>query len=140
MTPEDAPEVARLSGEAGAARWDAEAFRRELALPQARLWVIDGAAGLRAFAVWWHVVDEVHLLNIVVAPEVRRGGLARRLMDAMLADASAARSRAVELEVRAGNAPAIGLYLAYGFEVVGRRRGYYADGEDALLMEKVLWT
>lgn len=142
MAVEDAEAVAALSSEAGAARWDAEAFRRELALPHARLRVLEasGDAGraIAGFAVWWHVVDEVHLLNIVVAPEWRRRGLARRLMDALVADALEAGARTIELEVRAGNAAAIGLYAAYGFDTLGRRKRYYADGEDAVLMERVL--
>jgi ribosomal-protein-alanine N-acetyltransferase len=140
MQAEDAEAVAALSADAGAARWDAEAFRRELLLPHARLRVIEGGASfaIAGFAVWWHVVDEVHLLNIVVAANLRRGGLARALMDSMLDDARSAAARAIELEVRAGNTPAIALYTAYGFETLGRRKRYYADGEDALLMEHVL--
>jgi ribosomal-protein-alanine acetyltransferase len=140
MRAEDAEAVAALSADAGAARWDAEAFRRELLLPHARLRVIEGGASfaVAAFAVWWHVVDEIHLLNIVVAADLRRSGLARALMDSMLDDARSVAARAIELEVRAGNASAIALYVAYGFETLGRRKRYYADGEDALLMEHVL--
>jgi ribosomal-protein-alanine N-acetyltransferase len=138
MAAADAPAVAELSADAGAARWDAAAFVRELALPQARLKVVEDADRVVAFAVWWHVVDEIHLLNIVVHPNHRRGGLAVQLMDALVTDAQAVRARALCLEVRAGNAPALALYLRYGFEVVGRRRRYYADGEDAILMERVL--
>ena len=138
MEAEDAEAVAALSADVGAARWDAHAFRRELLLPQARLWVVEAEThfSIAAFAVWWHVVDEVHLLNIVVAPALRRTGLARALMDTLIADARAADARALELEVRAGNTAALQLYLAYGFEVIGRRRRYYADGEDAVLMER----
>jgi ribosomal-protein-alanine N-acetyltransferase len=138
MVAADAAAVAELSAEAGAARWDAPAFVRELALPQSRLKVVEADGRIVAFAVWWHVVDEVHLLNIVVHPAGRRAGLGRLLMNALVADAQAVRARALCLEVRAGNAPALALYLQYGFEIVGRRRRYYADGEDAVLMERVL--
>lgn len=140
MVAADAPAVAELSADAGAARWDASAFVRELALPQSRLEVVEDDGRVVAFAVWWHVVDEIHLLNIVVHPSGRRAGLGRLLMDAMVADARSVGSRALCLEVRAGNAPALALYLRYGFEIVGRRRRYYADGEDAVLMERVLAT
>ncbi len=146
MTAEDAPEVAVLSADAGAARWDAEAFRRELALPHATLKVLMADGRLVGFIVWWRVVDELHLLNIVVEPGSRRRGFARRLMDDLMTAASAEPGgpgghepvRALELEVRAGNSPAIALYDAYGFELVGRRKRYYADGEDALLMERLV--
>jgi ribosomal-protein-alanine N-acetyltransferase len=50
-----------------------------------------------------------------------------------------ARKRDVELaflEVRPTNAEALGLYESFGFQVIGRRKGYYFDtGEDALVME-----
>jgi ribosomal-protein-alanine N-acetyltransferase len=47
--------------------------------------------------------------------------------------------RLATLEVRPSNAPARALYEAFGFEVVGRRRGYYADtGEDAILLARDL--
>jgi len=52
----------------------------------------------------------------------------------MLARAHTRNARLVLLEVRAGNAGAIALYRAAGFEVTGERRAYYANGEDALLM------
>ena len=38
------------------------------------------------------------------------------------------------LEVAASNMAAIALYERLGFRQVGRRKGYYADGEDACLM------
>jgi ribosomal-protein-alanine N-acetyltransferase len=40
--------------------------------------------------------------------------------------------------VAATNEPAIGLYMTLGFEPISRRRGYYADGTDALVMERAL--
>ena len=42
------------------------------------------------------------------------------------------------LEVNVRNEPALGLYLGAGFEEVGRRRGYYSDGADALIMKRQL--
>lgn len=44
------------------------------------------------------------------------------------------RGRTVLLEVAAGNESAIALYGGYGFEQISRRRGYYAGGEDAVIM------
>jgi len=82
---------------------------------------------------------ELHPL--AVHPEFRRRGVARALLAAML---DGARRRGVELiflEVRPTNAEAIGLYGSFGFQVIGRRKGYYFDtGEDALVMEAKLAT
>jgi len=75
------------------------------------------------------------VVTLAVRPECRRQGLGRRLMAELLAEARRRGADEVTLEVRAGNAPAQGLYAALGFQAVARRRGYYPDNnEDALVM------
>ena len=73
-------------------------------------------------------------LTIAVRPSARRSGWARRLLAVCVEQWR--RDGVVEafLEVRASNAPAIGLYRSAGWIEVGRRRQYYPDGEDALVM------
>lgn len=84
-------------------------------------------------------VDEVHLLNITVAPAHQRQGWARCLLDALCLWARGQGAHCLWLEVRAGNAPAQALYQACGFQTVGQRKGYYPTGqfqrEDALVMQ-----
>ena len=83
-------------------------------------------------------VDEVHLLNITVAPSQQRQGWARFLLDALALWSRGQGAQWLWLEVRAGNAPARALYTRYGFQQVGLRRGYYPAGglqrEDAVVM------
>lgn len=83
-------------------------------------------------------VDEVHLLNITVAPEHRRQGWARVMMQALAAWATADGAECLWLEVRAHNEPALALYQGFGFVTMGLRKGYYPAGrharEDALVM------
>lgn len=82
-------------------------------------------------------VDELHLLNITVAPDWQGQGLGRGLLDAVAARARAQRLLQVLLEVRAGNLRAQALYSRYGFETIGRRSGYYPAAlgrEDAVVM------
>jgi ribosomal-protein-alanine N-acetyltransferase len=76
-------------------------------------------------------LDVVELLRIAVTPGERRTGIGGQLMTAALSKCS---GRTVLLEVAAGNDSALGLYQAFGFEEISRRRGYYADGEDAVIM------
>lgn len=76
--------------------------------------------------------DGVHVAELVVRPDRRREGRARRLLRRTLADADGR----VTLFVETGNGPALSLYRAAGFREVERRRGFYDDG-DALLMA---WT
>jgi ribosomal-protein-alanine N-acetyltransferase len=83
-------------------------------------------------------VDEVHLLNITVAPAARHRGHARFMLDALVQHCRLVAANSLWLEVRESNTAARALYGRYGFATVGRRRGYYpAPGnrrEDALLM------
>jgi ribosomal-protein-alanine N-acetyltransferase len=89
---------------------------------------------LAAHCFFWLLGPEVHLLNLAVRPEYRRRGLARRLMRTMLALGRRAGIGTFFLEVRSTNGEALALYRSLGFEVTGRRPGYYEDGEDAHMM------
>lgn len=82
--------------------------------------------------------DEVEILDVAVRPAQRRRGCARRLIDALLTMASQRRAVRVVLEVRRSNAAALGLYRGLGFEVVGQRTRYYRDGEDALVLARLV--
>ncbi len=116
----------------------------ELERPWARVWAARGGAPgepTRAlgFLVAWHVVDELHVLNVATAPEMRRRGIGSVLVEAALAYAAESGVRLVLLEVRRSNEPALRLYEKFGFDVSGVRERYYADNdEDALEMQRVL--
>ncbi len=83
-------------------------------------------------------VDEVHLLNITVAPEYQRQGWARVMLDALAIWARGQGADWLWLEVRSGNQRAIEVYQAQGYQRVGVRKAYYPAGngqrEDALVM------
>lgn len=133
----DLPRVRELSLLSGSG-FDPE---KELARPWARLWVVrrEAAGDPVGFALTWRAADEVHVIDLAVAPEARRGGLGRALLDAVIADARTADARLLLLEVRAGNAPALALYRSAGFFEHGVRRAYYSDnGEDAVEMRLTL--
>jgi ribosomal-protein-alanine N-acetyltransferase len=82
-------------------------------------------------------VDAWHVMNIAVAPEYRRKGIARRLMERLFEVTARDARRGYTLEVRVSNEAAIRLYEELGFRARGVRRGYYTDNrEDALIMWK----
>ena len=88
------------------------------------------------FCDYWLVADELQLLNIAIAPDWRRRGIARLLIDELLAFAQTRACVLITLEVRSSNHPAQTLYRSYGFREVAVRKQYYADNrEDALLMD-----
>lgn len=94
----------------------------------------------QGFATWSVVpaIGEADLLRIAVAPAARRTGLGRALLAASEAHLRAEGIQTLHLEVRVSNAGARGLYEGEGWREVGRRPGYYADGEDAVLYGKHL--
>ncbi len=87
-------------------------------------------------------VDEVHLLNITVAPAHQGRGWARVMLEALALWARGQGAKSLWLEVRVGNSRAIRVYQAQGFRQVGRRPQYYPSGhgrrEDALVMSLTL--
>lgn len=83
----------------------------------------------------WCVLDEAHITNVTVRPDLRGRGLGRVLLEYLLQKASARGAESVLLEVREGNEPAIGLYRRAGFETIGRRKNYYQSiNADAFVM------
>lgn len=79
--------------------------------------------------------DQADVIDVAVAPAYRRRGIARTLMQTVLADAAERGASAIFLEVRASNVSAIALYTALGFTACGKRKNYYANPrEDAVLM------
>ena len=83
-------------------------------------------------------VEELHLLNLTVAPAHQRHGHARAMLDRLVNEAAALGARRVWLEVRVSNERAQQIYRRYGFREIGLRRGYYPAGalgrENALVM------
>lgn len=117
--------------------WTRASIASDLERSWTRVLVVEGhrgGKGVVGFVHFWLVADEVQVMNVAVAPRGRRMGYARALVAAMISYARALRSESVHLEVRAGNAAAIGLYAGFGFVPTGRRERYYDDGEDAVLM------
>ena len=116
--------------------WSRSMFASELAKPSSLSFgAVDETGALVGYLVLSRYVDAWHVMNVAVAPEKRRQGIAsallRRLLDLTKDDAD----RGYTLEVRVSNVGAISLYERFGFKPKGVRRGYYTDNrEDALIM------
>jgi ribosomal-protein-alanine acetyltransferase len=94
---------------------------------------------LIAFLVANHQAGEWELENVVVKSTFRRKGVATVLLNELLTRARAAHSESVFLEVRESNQEARALYLKWGFEQAGRRKGYYSSPpEDAIFYRRSL--
>jgi ribosomal-protein-alanine N-acetyltransferase len=103
--------------------------------------VLLSTEGLVGYFVAMPGVDEMHLLNLTVAPDWQGQGHGRALLHAVQDHARERDLPTLLLEVRESNQRALDLYRGQGFAEVGRRRGYYpAAGrrEDAVVMSRVL--
>ena len=72
--------------------------------------------------------------SVAVWPDLRGQGLAAAAMRGFLGQAARRGAAVIHLEVSEANAAARRLYGRLGFEAVGRREAYYADGSDALVL------
>ncbi len=138
----DLPQVVALERRSFASPWSMPMFVLELSKPSGVCLVaVDGKA-VGGYLICARYDRAWHLMNIAVDPHQRRRGIARGLIDGLLARAG--EDAEYTLEVRVSNDAAIALYKSYGFRDVGTRRRYYADtGEDAIVMWRAVgspWT
>ena len=142
-TAEDSTALAALEATCHSHPWTEPQFREEVAYgPPNAVLVLRAAPapseperGLRAYCAYRVVVDEMHIMNLAVAPSWRRRGLARWLLDLAMRQAWRSGSCRALLEVRAGNREALNLYEGLGFARLGVRRDYYREPpEDAVVL------
>ena len=82
-----------------------------------------------------YLIDEGHILNLAVHPDLRRRGIATALVEKVLDELKERGCKSLSLEVRVSNHDAIQFYERFGFRPVGFRKNYYTlPREDAALM------
>lgn len=139
MAAQHVAQIAALERACFSDPWPQSAIAPELA-NELSLWLVAiedetviGYAGSQT------VLGESDMMNLAVAPEKRRQGVARALVRALCRALAEKGSTVLTLEVRASNEGAIALYAAEGFTPVGRRKNYYFHPrEDALILRKEL--
>lgn len=118
--------------------WPGRFFAAEIEAPRRYCRVLVDAGGRLAAYLFcdWQSLG-LHVLKVATRPGFRRQGLARRLMESAEAYIVREGGQMVTLEVRFSNTEAQALYSTMGYRGVGVRPGYYADGEDGLVMTKM---
>jgi ribosomal-protein-alanine N-acetyltransferase len=137
MSLEDLDAVLAIERASFVTPWSRAAFRYELLQNRVARCVVMRADGeVVGYLCLWEIGHEIHITNLAVHPRFRRQGIARALLGATLEEARRTGVEQAFLEVRPTNSEARALYESFGFQVIGRRKGYYFDtGEDALVME-----
>ncbi len=115
--------------------WSKEQLSWELnSQPAAENYVMIARGNMIGY-LFSHVVDDdVQILNIAIDIPFQHKGYGEQLLSYFLDQFNTDSS--IHLEVRKSNFPAINLYLKFGFHETGTRKGYYTDGEDAIIMQR----
>ncbi len=154
MREADVNTVQEIEREIFATPWPRNAYYRELASRASAHYVVlrqDGVderaerpAGFRTadfdptiigYGGMWRMYDEAHVTTIGVRHDLQHRGYGRIIFAGLVQAAYDMGAKWVTLEVRTTNENAMKMYEAFGFKVIGRRKGYYTDnGEDAIVM------
>ncbi|HEX4962967.1 MAG TPA: ribosomal protein S18-alanine N-acetyltransferase [Thermoanaerobaculia bacterium] len=134
--PEDLQRITILEEAAFTDSWPLTLLEYELTHPRTFLLVASRGddAPLPGYILFHHVMGEAEMLRLAVDPPERRQGIGRLLVERGFERLRKSNVRVCFLEVRKDNEPALQLYRDLGFQRVGRRRGYYRDGTDALIL------
>lgn len=116
--------------------WSDDQVRQELVGDHRQAWV--HGEPVSAYVVMMLVGEVADLQRIAVHPDHRRHGLARALLAEALASAREGGADRMLLEVSAANGTALAFYESAGFAEISRRRRYYRDGSDAVVMQRPL--
>jgi [ribosomal protein S18]-alanine N-acetyltransferase len=131
----DLPPVLRIERECFSTPWSMATFRSLMKRTDTDLYVAEADGRVVGYAACWTVIDQAELGNVAVASDARGQGIGGALVDAVVERAGSRGALECYLEVRESNEGAQSLYRQRGFEVVGRRTGYYTlPAEDALVM------
>jgi ribosomal-protein-alanine N-acetyltransferase len=129
----DLPAVLSIERRSFPSPWSLAMFVLELSKPSGVCLAASEGEELAGYLVCSRYESVRHLMNVAVAPERRRRGIARLLISRLLEEAG--RELPFTLEVRVSNRAAIAMYEGLGFRSAGVRPRYYRDnGEDALIM------
>ena len=120
------------------AHWTLAGWQAELAQTASQVWCAEKEGQVVGFIAVRGVAGQYEILNLAVAADQARLGIASTLVSHVLDSLAAGGTVQISLEVSTANQPALALYRKIGFSVVGVRKKFYPDGADGLIMEKKL--
>ena len=119
--------------------WNYNVFKGELENPNSKYIVAKKEGKIVGFAGLWKAVDVMHITNIVTKKTCRKQGIANKMLQELLELTKKEEEiNEITLEVNVNNIEAKKLYEKYGFNIVGLRKKYYNNTEDAVIMTKKL--
>lgn len=116
--------------------WNEKILKDEFYNENSEYFVICEDEIVCGFAGLWFNIDEAHIMNIAVRKDFRKNGIGSELLNFLIDEAKSKKKMCITLEVRDDNIPAIELYKKFNFEILGRRKKYYNNVNDAIIMTK----
>lgn len=133
MVAADLDQVLGIEAECFPRPWSRRSFERELSIAHSTILVAEFEGRVVGYLCRWRMDGEIQILNIAVASTARCRGIARGLMESVLAEARRP-GESVTLEVAHDNAPALSLYESLGFSRIGERKDFYGRGRPGVMM------
>lgn len=131
--------ICSVEEQSSASPWPRKVIESDLSSDSPYLYLCARAGGIiLGFGAVLRKGKTAGLANLAVLPEFRRRGVGSQLLAGLAEIAESLGCSRMSLYVRQSNTGAADLYRLFGFSVLGRHKGYYAGGEDALLMEAPL--
>lgn len=116
--------------------WNEKILKDEFYNENSEYFVICEDEIVCGFAGLWFNIDEAHIMNIAVRKDFRKNGIGSELLNFLIDEAKSKKKMCITLEVRDDNIPAIELYKKFNFDILGRRKKYYNNVNDAIIMTK----
>ena len=135
MTEDDLDRVMELERAIFASPWRRSFFLSDINRPQGLSVVAEDEGVVIGYAVAWGT-QEAHLANLAVCEDERGKGIGGRLLEEVIVFARRSKAESIYLEVRVSNTIARKFYADRGFVPTYMRKGYYENGEDAVIMER----
>ena len=134
MTEDDLDRVLVMENAIFSSPWRRSFFKSDINRPQGQCLVAEVDGEVVGYSVAWGT-EEVHLANLAVDPDFRHERIGRQLMAEVISFARRNQAQSIYLEVRVSNSIARQFYARLGFVPTYLRKGYYENGEDAIVME-----
>jgi len=135
MEEKDLPQVSAIEADTFSVPWSEKAFRDSIAMYHTIFLVAELEGEIAGYVGCYQSLEEAEITNVAVRKDLRKQGIARKLLQELIKIGTEQGAFAYTLEVRVSNAAAIRLYESLEFESVGIRKNFYEKPtEDAVIM------
>jgi ribosomal-protein-alanine N-acetyltransferase len=135
MKEADIPRIREIEKKSFPELWPDDSFEREITENKVALYITAAIDGVIAgYMGTWMIMDESHITTFAVDPNFRGRKVGFHLLWSLMSHSVDAGIRWATLEVNEENEPALHLYEKFRFKRIGKRKEYYADGKNAVVM------